>query len=119
MKGIAQWFMLAAVASALGGMAWGIQMSASGEHLLSPAHGHLNLIGWVSCSIFAIYYSLVPAAAEGGLPRVHFALVIAALLLLIPGIPMAIRGTSEALAQAGSMVALASMLLFGWIVLRR
>ena len=118
MKGIARWFMLAAVLSALGGMVWGIQMSASGDHLLSPAHGHLNLIGWVSCSVFAFYYCLVPAAAAGSLPKLHFALVILALLLLIPGIPMAIRGTSEALAQAGSLAALVSMLLFGWIVVR-
>ena len=41
-------FFLLAVISALGGMVWGIQMSASGDHSLSPAHGHLNLIGWVS-----------------------------------------------------------------------
>lgn len=119
MTGIARWFMAVAVLSALAGMVWGIQMSASGDHLFSPAHGHLNLIGWVSCSVFALYYNQVPAAASGRLPRLHFALTISALVLLVPGIPLAIREQTQALAQLGSLSALASMLVFGRIVLRK
>ena len=83
MEGIARWFMLAAVVSALGGMVWGIQMSASQDHLLSPAHGHLNLLGWVSCAIYAFYYHLLPAAAGGVLPRLHLAAALLALGLLL------------------------------------
>ncbi|EDZ46791.1 conserved hypothetical protein [Rhodobacterales bacterium Y4I] len=118
MEGIARWFMLAAVVSALGGMIWGIQMSASLDHLLSPAHGHLNLLGWVSCSIYAFYYHLLPAAAGGVLPRLHLSAALLALALLVPGIPLAIQERGEGLAQAGSVAALLSMLIFAAVVLR-
>ncbi|MFY0308602.1 hypothetical protein ACFMBG_01740 [Leisingera sp. D0M16] len=118
MVGIARWFMLAAVVSALGGMVWGIQMSASQDHLLSPAHGHLNLLGWVSCSIYAFYYHLLPAAAKGKLPRLHLGTALLALVLLVPGIPLAIQERSEVLAQAGSVAALLSMLIFTVVVVR-
>lgn len=118
MKGIALWFMMVAVVSALCGMIWGIQMSASHDHTLSPAHGHLNLLGWVSCSIFAFYYHLVPQATQGVPARLHFALATGSLVILAPGISMAIRDQGETLAQAGSMLALVSMVLFGWIVVR-
>lgn len=118
MTGIARLFMLTAVVCALGGMVWGIQMSASQDHLLSPAHGHLNLLGWVSCAIYAFYYHLVPGADYGALPRLHLAAALLSLGLLVPGIPLAIQERTEMLAQAGSLAALVSMLLFGVIVLR-
>ena len=118
MTGLARWFMLLALGSVLAGMVWGIQMSASQDHLLSPAHGHLNLLGWVSCSIFAFYYHLLPGAAAGLLPRLHLAATILTLLLLIPGIPLAILERTEVLAQIGSMVGLLSMVVFASVVLR-
>ncbi|WP_264211943.1 hypothetical protein [Leisingera thetidis] len=118
MEGIARWFMLAAVVSALGGMVWGIQMTASQDHLLSPAHGHLNLLGWVSCAIYAFYYHLLPAAAGGVLPRLHLAAALLALGLLVPGIPLAIQERTDVLAQTGSLMALLSMLIFAAVVLR-
>lgn len=118
MTGIARWFMLLALASVLAGMVWGIQMSASKDHLLSPAHGHLNLLGWVSCSIFAFYYHLLPGASAGVLPRLHLAGTVLTLVLLIPGIPLAILERTEALAQAGSLVALLTMAVFAGVVLR-
>ena len=118
MRGVALWFMAVAVIAALCGMVWGIQMSASHDHTLSPAHGHLNLLGWVSCSIFAFYYHAVPDAAEGMLPRAHFALSVSSVALLAPGIAMAIQGQGELLAKFGSVLALLSMGLFGLIVLR-
>ncbi|UWQ91234.1 hypothetical protein QEZ52_20560 [Aliisedimentitalea scapharcae] len=118
MKGIALVFMALAVITALMGMAWGIQMAASQDHTLSPAHGHLNLLGWVSCAIYAFYYHLMPRAADSGLAKLHFALVLASLVVSIPGIAMAIRGQTEALAKGGSLIIVASMLVFGLIVLR-
>ena len=38
-------FFLSAVLCAAFGMAWGIQMGISGDHLMAPAHAHLNLVG--------------------------------------------------------------------------
>ena len=63
MKSIPTWFFATAAIFALCGMVWGIQMSATHDHTLSPAHGHLNLIGFVSMSVFGTYYALTPSAA--------------------------------------------------------
>ncbi|MDE4173008.1 hypothetical protein PXK01_02520 [Phaeobacter sp. PT47_59] len=118
MKGLSSAFFLIAVISALGGMAWGIHMAASGDHGLSPAHGHLNLIGWVSFAIFGFFYHLVPNAAEGVLPKLHFGLSVAGLGVIIPGIAMAISGQNDVLAKLGSVLTLAGMVVFLIVVLR-
>lgn len=119
MKGIAFWFLVLAVASVSIGMAWGIQMSASQNHVLAPAHGHLNLIGWVSFAVFAFYYHLVPEAAQGRLARVHLGLAVVGLVLMVPGIAFAILERGETLAKLGSIVTLLAFLTFGAVVLRQ
>ncbi|OWU82479.1 hypothetical protein [Phaeobacter sp. 22II1-1F12B] len=118
MKSISFWFFILGVASVLIGMIWGIQMSATHDHLLSPAHAHLNLLGWVSFSIFAFYYHLVPDAAEGTLPQVHFTLAVSGLVLIVPGIAMAIQGQGETLAKLGSVLSVLNMLVFAAVVVR-
>ena len=119
MRGIAFWFFCAGIISVLIGMLWGIQMSATQDHRFAPAHAHLNLLGWVTMSIFAFYYHLVPAAAEGLLPRVHFAAALAGLVLLPPGIVMAVTEQGEGLAKAGSLLTLISMGIFLVVVLKQ
>ena len=118
MRGIALWFFGSAVIYVTAGMVFGIWMSASQDHSLSPAHGHLNLIGWVTMALFGIYYHLVPSAAESRLATLHFAISTIAVWLIVPGIALAIRGTTELLAVLGSFCILASMLLFLTIVFR-
>lgn len=117
MRGIAFYFLCAAILAVLIGMSWGIQMSAAGDHKLAGAHAHLNLVGWVTLSIFAFYYHLVPDAQAGLLPKLHLACAIGGLVLLVPGIVMAIRGQDKTLAKAGSVLTLASMALFLLVVL--
>lgn len=118
MKGVSLWFMLLAVVSVILGMVSGIQMSASGDHALSPAHGHLNLLGWVSCAIFAFYYHLTPHASEGLMPRVHFVLWLVALGMMAPGIALAIQERTDVLAKVSSLLGLGAMVLFLVIVIR-
>ncbi len=99
-------------------MAWGIQMSASHDHTLAPAHGHLNLIGFVAMAVFGTYYALTPIAVSSRLASIHFGLTVAAVLILTPGIAMAISGGNEAFAKAGSVLAILSMALFAFNVFR-
>lgn len=118
MKTIPTWFFATAAVFTLCGMVWGIQMSASQDHTLSPAHGHLNLIGFVAMSVFGTYYALTPSAARTRLAGVHFALATATVVVLTPGIVLAITEQGEALAKFGSILAVASMALFAFMVLR-
>jgi cbb3-type cytochrome oxidase subunit 1 len=118
MKQIAfAFFALGAISVTLG-MVWGIQMSATHNHTMSPAHAHLNLVGWVTFAIFGLYYHLVPAAAKSPLARIHLTLAVLGLVALVPGIVLAINETTEILAVAGSFLTLAAMLVFLWTVFR-
>lgn len=119
MTNIAKWFFLAGALFVLTGMVWGIQMSASQDHTLAPAHAHLNLIGFVVMSIYGTYYALTPHAATSRLAAVHLALTIAAVVIMVPGIVMAISGTGETAAKIGSVLALLSMALFAYTVARK
>lgn len=110
-------FALAAICGLIG-MAWGIQMSATQDHSLSPAHGHLNLVGWVSFAIFGVFYKLVPKASEGMLAMVHFGLSAIAIVIFVPGIAMAVSGQGETLAKIGSVLVILTMLMFVYTVIR-
>ena len=103
-------FFLAGGLFGLLGMVWGIQMSASGDHSLSPAHGHLNLVGFVMSAVFGAAYGL--AGATGKLASAQFWLHVLAVIVLIPGIALAITEQGEALAKIGSLLAVASLVLF-------
>ncbi len=118
MKSVPKMFFATAALFALCGMIWGIQMSATHDHSLSPAHGHLNLIGFVMMSVFGTYYALTPQAGQSRTARFHFVLNTATVLVLTPGIALAISGQTEVLAQIGSVLAVLSMALFGFVVLR-
>ncbi len=118
MRNAPKMFFAAAALFALCGMIWGIQMSATHDHSLSPAHGHLNLIGFVMMSVFGTYYALTPHAGRSRTAGFHFVLNTATVLVLTPGIALAISGQTELLAQIGSVLAVLSMALFGFAVLR-
>lgn len=118
MNNVARAFFLTAGLFALIGMAWGIQMSATHDQGMAPAHGHLNLIGFVAMSVFGAYYALSPRAAASRLAWPHYGVTVATVIVLAPGIALALSGTTEALAQLGSLLAVLSMLLFVVVVAR-
>jgi hypothetical protein len=48
--------LLMAGLAALGGMTLGIVMGISQDFTLSPAHAHLNLLGWVTLALYGLYH---------------------------------------------------------------
>jgi len=118
MKDIATRFFATGAIFALCGMVWGIVMSATQDHTLSPAHGHLNLIGFVVMIVFGTFYALTPSAAATRLASIHYFLALAAVVTIVPGIVMAISGSGEVLAKIGSVLTLAAMALFAFLVMR-
>ncbi|MGN6285445.1 MAG: hypothetical protein ACTHM2_09875 [Afipia sp.] len=112
---------LAAVAVALVGMAWGIQMAISQDHSTLAAHAHLNLLGWVSLFLFGVFYRLHPALDGARIARLQVWIWLAGTAILTIGVAMIHSGrpSGEPLAGVGSIIVLADMLLFGWLVLRQ
>lgn len=118
MKGIAFLFFLTGVVCVALGMVWGIVMAASQDHLLAPAHAHLNLVGWATLGLFGLYYYVTPRAAESRLARIHYGFAFLGVVTLVPGIAIAVSGGGEMLASLGSFLSLGSMLIFLYVVIR-
>lgn len=117
MRGIALFCLVTAGLYALAGMALGIFMGITHDHTLSPAHAHINLVGWVTVALYGLYYHSVPTAGEMVLAKVQVAAATIGLLLLGPGIGLAVMGIAEAPAIIGSLVTIGSMGLFVIVVL--
>jgi hypothetical protein len=63
-------FFVFAALCGLTGMGWGIFMGMTENHQTFTAHAHLNLLGWVSCSLMGGFYAL---AKEHAPPRLAWA----------------------------------------------
>jgi hypothetical protein len=111
-------FFLAAVLCVLVGMVWGIQMAISQDHLLSGAHAHLNLVGWTTMALFGLYYHVTPQAAGTRLAKVHAWTAILGVLVMVPGIAVAITTGTPVLAAVGAVLTTLSMAIFLLTVLR-
>jgi hypothetical protein len=113
-------FFLAAVLCVMTGMSLGIWMGIAQQFQFAPVHAHLNLVGWATMALFAIYYRLTPQAAQGWLPRVHAVLAIVGIIGMASGLAGEIAGHEEFMPAllAGSLLTAASMLLFLFTVVR-
>ncbi|AZQ67549.1 hypothetical protein EF888_10645 [Silicimonas algicola] len=112
MNGVAYRFFLTGAFAVVLGMSWGILMSISQDHTMAPAHAHLNLVGWASMGLFGLYYHSVPRAAATRLAQIHYLVALAGLVVMVPGIALAISEQGEAFAALGSILTMASMLIF-------
>lgn len=82
------WFVYACIIYSIIGFSWGaimggvpafrhfVDYSAHGR-LITLAHGHINLLGWVEMAIFAALYYVVPAVSRQSiysvrLVKIHF-----------------------------------------------
>jgi uncharacterized membrane protein (UPF0136 family) len=118
MKGIAFLFFVTAVLCVSFGMAWGLQMSISGDHSLYGAHAHLNLVGWVTMGLFGLYYAVTPQAATGRLPAIHYALAVSGVVLMVIGIVLFLKEGSPVPVGIGSVLTFGSMVVFLYTVAR-
>jgi hypothetical protein len=123
MHTISNRFLRLAVVAALCGMAWGAFMGARQDFALATAHAHLNLLGWVSMTLYGLFYRVVPNAAEGLLPRLHFWVALAGVVIFVPSLALVLHsGPYLAIAEKTIMLAtlliVVSMILFATIVFK-
>lgn len=105
---------------AIAGMAMGIGMAASRDHSIMPAHAHLNLLGWVSLFLFGIYYKLHPAADVSRLARIQIGLWTFGTVVLTIAVALIHLGyeAADPIAAISSLIVLASMGIFAFLVFR-
>lgn len=118
-------FLLVAILYLLAGMGIGMHMGAADDFTLSPAHAHINLLGFTLMSVFALSYAVFPRLGESAvLAKGHFWLYqIGALGFAITLVLMLSKRVSEAAAAPAfvlfEIALVLSVLLFGANVWRR
>jgi drug/metabolite transporter (DMT)-like permease len=101
-------------------MVWGIQMAISNDHSAFPAHAHLNLLGWVSLFLFGFYYRLNPALDRSKAALVQVGIWSLGTIVMVIGVGLVHTGheSGDPIAAVGSLIVLAGMLFFGFLVFR-
>jgi len=105
----------------LAGMVFGIVMGIRQDFVLVPAHAHLNLVGFVTLFLSALYYRVFPQAAASRLARYQAVISAVGAILFPVGIASVLIGGHdrfEPLVIAGSLTVLVGMVLFTIIVYR-
>src|SRR5690242_10346361 len=103
------------------GTGLGIFMGIRQDFTLVPVHAHLNLIGFVTLFLSAVYYRVVPEAAQDRLARYHLAVSVAGAVLFPIGIASVLLGGHdrfEPVVAAGALIVLLGKMLFTAIVFR-
>ena len=103
------------------GMAFGIFMGIRQDFVLAPAHAHLNLLGFVTMFLSALYYRVHPVAAASRLARYQAVVSVVGAILFPAGIACVLLGGHdrfEPLVVGGALIVFAGMVLFAVIVYR-
>lgn len=108
-----RWIRLALVYFAVA-VLLGFVMSAAHDHRLKGVHVHLNMLGWMSMSLFAWLYSQFPQAARGKAAAVHFWLYNLALPVMMAGLSGLLLGHAqfEPMVAIGATVTVVAVLVF-------
>jgi len=114
------WFCVA-VAYFVCAVTLGIVMGASGDHTLMPVHAHLNLLGWVTMSLFGLLGLAYPAITEGRLASAQFWLYNLSVPVMLVALSARLKGMAaiEPVIGVASIGVGISALLFAWLVLTR
>lgn len=112
---------VAGVVCAVIGMAMGLQMAMSGEHLQKAAHAHVNLLGWVTLFLYGVYYRLNPELDRTKLAIWQSRVALGSVLVMTIGLWFLTAGAepAEPLAAAGALAAFGALLVFAFIVIRK
>ena len=103
------------------GIVLGIVMGIRQDFVLMPAHAYLNLLGFVTMFLSALYYRVAPEAAASGLARYQAIVSLAGAVVFPIGIACVLLGGHdrfEPVVVAGALTVLLGMALFAVIVFR-
>lgn len=102
-------------------VALGIVMGASGDHTLMAVHAHLNLLGWVSMTLFALIGMARPSITEGPVATAQFWLHNTGVPVMLAALALRLKGyaAAEPVIGLASIIVGIGVALFAWLVLTR
>ncbi|HYD46120.1 MAG TPA: hypothetical protein VEA79_12715 [Phenylobacterium sp.] len=108
-------FFTAAAVCGLSGMIWGAVLGATQDFTTSPAHAHLNLLGWTSLGLMGLFYALFGERVSIRLGWANWALSTLGVAIMIPSLGFYLvghKGITETGLVVGPVLAVVGMLLF-------
>ena len=103
------------------GMMWGMEMGATEDLAMAPAHAHLNLLGWVTLALYGTFYTLTRDTMSVKLAWTNFYVSALGVLVLIPTLALYLRGNDAKyipVLLVGEVLTVAGMVIFGISVAR-
>jgi hypothetical protein len=103
------------------GMVWGMEMGATEDLAMAPAHAHLNLLGWVTMALYGTFYALTRATLSVKLAWANFIASALGVVILIPTLALYLRAAEAKyipVMMVGEILTVLGMLIFGVSVAR-
>ncbi len=120
MPAISRFYFLTAICFLIAGIAIGLKMAITHDYAAVGAHAHVNLLGWVTMSIFGTYHALNPSGASSRLARVQAYVYVLGVLVMAPALYLLLTGTqaAEPVVAIASLTVLVGVLMFAAIIYR-
>lgn len=118
MPNLANLYFRTAILFLIAGICVGIYMSMSGNHAVTGAHAHINLLGWVTSALFGTYLALNPAKAAGLLPRLQYGVYVLGVIVMSVSLYLMLEGNAGLVpvVAAASIITFVGVLLFAVII---
>jgi len=103
------------------GMLWGMEMGATENFAVAPAHAHLNLLCWVTMALYGTFYALTSKTMSPRLAWANFLFSATGGLVLIPTLAIYLAKGDKAMIPfmiAGEILTVFGLLTFLVSVLR-
>lgn len=112
MRRIDIFYVLIGISYLIVGVVFGIVMGVKGDFQLAPVHAHINLVGFVSHSLFGVIHRAWPSLRASALATAQFWLFVLGTSIYVVGIAIAILTNGIVLAAIGAFLILLGALLF-------
>jgi cbb3-type cytochrome oxidase subunit 1 len=112
MTNVSARFITMGVLYAVLAMCLGIWMGVHQDFQNAHLHAHINLVAGVWFVLFALVYKAYPMMGSGQLANIHFWVANLGAVIFLPGIYIAQNHENPIFAIVGSLLTLASMVIF-------
>lgn len=120
MPNISRLYFITAICFLIAGILVGLKMSIAHDYVAAGAHAHINLLGWVTMSIFGAFHALNPRGAGTRLAKAQYYVYTGGVIVMTPALYLLLTGNPslEPVVAVSSLVTFVGVLMFAAIIFR-